>query len=223
MPKNLDATIIDELAGLSMFPFFTLDLTDGTNEYKYSTLDIPIHLTASGTTTISGTYLPKGFIFESINSTLSNVMDDATIRIDDLDDVLKSVFVGGSIKGKAASVHIGLIDSNEDVIGTVLLFTGEVDSFTLDESELRLVIGSVFTKWSHQTYNKHSSSCRWKVFKGVECAYGGAETWCDRSYTRCGVLANTANFGGFRWLPSIENKKFQWGPNQTEATYLAKR
>lgn len=221
MSRNLSTAIIDELAGLEMFPFLLLDLTDGTTDYKYTTLDVPIYITASGTTA-SGTYQPKGFKFESINSTVSNVMDDCTLRIDDLDDVLKAAFVGGVIRGQTASVHVGLIDSNEDVIGTVLLFTGEVDSFTIDELELRLVIGSIFTKWAHQAYNKHSSSCRWKVFKGVECAYAGAETWCDRSNTRCIVLNNEANFGGFKWLPSIENKKFQWGPNQTEYEYLVK-
>lgn len=220
MSRNLSTAIIDELSALEMFPFFTLDLTDGETEYKYTTLDVPIYITASGTTA-SGTYLPKGFKFESINSTLSNIMDDATLRIDDLDDVLKAAFVGGVIRGQTASVHVGLLDSDGEVIGTVLLFTGEVDSFTIDESEIRLVIGSIFTKWSHQAFNKHSSSCRWKVFRGVECTYSGIETWCDRSNTRCTVLTNTANFGGFKWLPSIENKKFQWGPNQTEAQYLA--
>jgi len=103
-----------------------------------------------------------------------------------------------------------------NILGTVLMFTGEVDSFELDESEVRMVIGSRFTRWGNQAYNKHSSSCRWKVFKGDECGYAGGQTWCDRSYTRCVVLGATATFGGFRFLPSIENKKIWWGPNPTQ-------
>ena len=38
--------------------------------------------------------------------------------------------------------------------------------------------------------------CRWK-FKSTECGYAGAETTCDKSLTRCRVLANRARFGGF--------------------------
>jgi phage-related protein len=38
--------------------------------------------------------------------------------------------------------------------------------------------------------------CRWK-FKGTECTYAGAEAACDKTLTRCRVLANSARFGGF--------------------------
>jgi hypothetical protein len=43
------------------------------------------------------------------------------------------------------------------------------------------------------------------------CRYTGAETWCDRSWDRCSTLANTVNFGGFRYLPSIVGKQIFWG------------
>jgi hypothetical protein len=49
------------------------------------------------------------------------------------------------------------------------------------------------------------------VFKGLECGYTGSESKCDRSYARCESLNNTANFGGERWLPSIENANIWWG------------
>jgi len=163
-----------------------------------------------------GNYDPRGFEFESINYTLSNVMDDCTLRIDNLDSVLTSIFVDNTIEEQEASVYLGLMDTDDTVLGTVLMFTGEVDSFELDESEVRMVIGSKFTRWGNQAYNKHSASCRWKVFKGDECGYAGGQTWCDRSYTRCVVLGATATFGGFRFLPSIENRKIWWGPNPSQ-------
>lgn len=170
-----------------------------TSSYKYSLND--------------GPYESRGFEFESINYTLSNVMDDCTLRIDNLDSVLTSIFVGGNVEEKTASVYLGLINTaSGGILGTVLMFTGEVDSFEIDETELRLVIGSIFTRWSQQAFSKHSSSCRWKVFKGTKCGYSGTENECDKSYTRCLSLSNSANFGGFRWLPSIENKKIWWGP-----------
>ncbi len=243
MARNLDSAIKSALSGLQLFPFFCLVFTDGTTVYKYTTLDVPITLGGNpywldtsddqwfdtsddqwqdtesilwGSSTITGTYEPRGFEFESIHYTLSNVMDDCTLRIDNLDATLTSIFVGNTIEGKDAGVYLGLMDTDDTVLGTSLMFTGEVDGFELDETEVRMTIGSVFTRWGHQAYNTHSASCRWKVFKGDECGYAGGETWCDRSYSRCVNLAATATFGGFRFLPSIENKKIWWGPTPAE-------
>jgi len=214
MARNLNQTITEVLEAYEMFPFFCLDFTDGDNDYKYTTLDVPQELTVSGGP--SGTYQSRGFEFESINYTLSNVMDDCTLRIDNLDSVLTAIFVGGTVEEKEASVYFGVMNTSGGVLGTVLLFTGEVDSFEVDETELRLVIGSLFSRWSQQAYNKHSASCRWKVFKGNECQYSGDQSWCDRSYNRCLGIGNSDNFGGFRFLPSIENKKIWWGPNPSQ-------
>jgi len=218
MARNLDQNVIDMLSAYKMFPFFCLDFTDGDTNYKYTTLDVPITLSVSGGP--SGVYESRGFEFESINYTLSNVMDNATIRIDNLDSVLTSIFVGGTVEEKEASLYLGLMntatDSTSELLGTALVFTGEVDSFELDETEVRMVIGSIFSRWSHQSFGKHSSSCRYKVFKGNKCGYIDSHINCDRSYTRCFALDNTVNFGGFKWLPSIENKKIWWGPTPSE-------
>jgi phage-related protein len=34
-------------------------------------------------------------------------------------------------------------------------------------------------------------------FKGIECAYNGAETTCDGTLTRCRALGNSARYGGY--------------------------
>ena len=39
--------------------------------------------------------------------------------------------------------------------------------------------------------------CRYKVFKGTLCGYGGAESECNRTFARCVELGNTTRFGGF--------------------------
>jgi lambda family phage minor tail protein L len=39
--------------------------------------------------------------------------------------------------------------------------------------------------------------CRYRNFKGDQCGYGGAETECDRTLTRCRALGNSERFGGF--------------------------
>jgi hypothetical protein len=35
--------------------------------------------------------------------------------------------------------------------------------------------------------------------------------WCDRSRERCEEMNNTDNFGGFPWLPYLEDKQILWG------------
>ena len=224
MARYLDLETLNELGSDEMFPFFCLDFTDGVTDYKYTTLDVPITLNVSGGP--SGVYEPRGFQFEGINYTLSNVMDDATIKIDNLDSVLTPIFVTDDIEEQPASIYLGIMntaaDATNEVLITILLFTGEIDSFDIDETEIRMVIGSIFSRWGHQSNNTHPSSCRWKLFKGVECQYSGDAASCDRVYETCVTLDNTANFGGFRWLPSIENKKIQFGPNQSEASWLSR-
>lgn len=220
MPRNLNQEIIDELAGFQMFPFTILDLTDGETNFKYSSTDVPITLSGyAEPVTASGTYMPVGFKLESIKQTVSNVQDKTTLNIE-IDNTLKNALVGNVMRGQPASIHVGLIDSNNDVMGVVLLFDGEFDSFNMDESNVKITVGSIFTKWNQASFGKHSSSCRYKVFKGDRCTYSGTEVNCDRSKTRCTTLENTDNYGGFPWLQSIENKKIQWGPNQDESAWL---
>jgi len=95
--------------------------------------------------------------------------------------------------------------------GAIILFNGQIDKWSLDESQLVMTIADMNVQWARKPLSRHPASCRWRVFKGPECGYTGSETWCDRSYARCSALGNTANFGGFRWLPSIMDKEIWWG------------
>jgi len=93
----------------------------------------------------------------------------------------------------------------------ITIFEGEIDSWGLTESKVNITATNILSRWARRTLSVHSSSCRWKKFKGTECGYTGAQTWCDRSFSRCSALNNTSNFGGFRWLPSIVDKEIWWG------------
>ncbi|MBW2024368.1 MAG: hypothetical protein JRH08_00725 [Deltaproteobacteria bacterium] len=95
--------------------------------------------------------------------------------------------------------------------GAITLFNGQIDRWSLDEAQLVMTIADMNVQWARKPLSRHPASCRWRVFKGPECGYTGSETWCDRSYARCSALGNTANFGGFRWLPSIMDKEIWWG------------
>ncbi|MBU2539168.1 MAG: hypothetical protein KKH22_12100, partial [Proteobacteria bacterium] len=88
---------------------------------------------------------------------------------------------------------------------------GAIDDWRSPEGSIEMTIASDMSQWHQKTMRMQSSSCSWRVFKGAECGYSGIETRCDRSYARCAALGNSANFGGERWLPSIEDANIWWG------------
>lgn len=133
-------------------------------------------------------------------------------------------FVAGEDIGAGSAYvnfYLARSDSNDDVyidqvrfsnsLYPITVFKGYINKFDLDEEWIDIQIISALAAWNRRIIRKQSSTCRWLKFKGEECGYSGAETWCDRTYARCDALGNTANYGGFRWLPSIVNKKIYWG------------
>lgn len=209
MSRIIPEDFMVEVEGNKYFPTCLLEFTDGTDDYYYTTLDTS--LVCSGIL-----YEPRGFTFESIKYSLGNIVDSATVIIDNLDQVMTSIFIEGVIQDNDVVLSIAVLDDVGTIISKVDIFVGQADSWELDETSVRMVVSTDFIRWSRKTVSYHSSSCRWKEFKGLECQYSGEETWCDRSYTRCQALSNTSNFGGFRWLPDFENRELHWGPSTTE-------
>ena len=97
------------------------------------------------------------------------------------------------------------------VLATAILFSGIIDGGKLDHQRARFDVLSPFVFWRRKTPRRiHQATCPWP-FKGTRCGYAGGETWCDQSFDRCAALSNTNSFGGFRWLPSLQNKEIWWG------------
>jgi hypothetical protein len=204
--RDIDSNILAELAKQELRPFLLFDMEINSTHYRYTDCDVPIIFD-------SNTYSPRGFSFDRVNYGAHFIVDSVEIALDNLDSVMTSIFVGGTPQGSPVKLELVVLDSSYAIIGSasVTVFEGEIDSWDLDEEKLAITVTSIFSQWSQRTLSKHSASCRWKKFKGTECGYSGGETWCDRTYARCVALANTANFGGFRWLPSIIDKEIWWG------------
>jgi hypothetical protein len=203
--RTINASIVSQLAAEELKPFILLSWTiDGTT-YRYTDCDVPVHLT--------NTYNPLGFKFSNVKYSLSNIVDKVDIEIDNLDSAQTAIFVDGTPQGSEVVLSGVFLDSNLNIVNTsaVTLFEGEIDSWNLTESSLRVTVTSIFYNWNQRTLSKHSPSCRWKQFKSTECDYAGASTWCDRTYAKCLTLANSTNYGGFRWLSSIVDKEVWWG------------
>lgn len=213
--RTIDAAILAQLQAKTLRPFVLLDFDlDGTN-YRYTDCDVPIVSTYR--------YSPRSIKMEAVKYSLGKVVDSVKLEVSNLDSALTDAFVDGTPQGGEVLIKLILLnDSYTAVASPQIFFQGNIDGWSLDEEKLTVTIASEFVRWNQRTLEKHSASCRWKQFKGTECAYAGAETWCDRSYTRCVTLGNSANFGGFRWLPSIIDKEIWWGysPPMKKVTFI---
>jgi len=203
--RDIDVDIQAALAAEEMRPFALLHFEIDSVHYRYTDCDVPIVVGGNR-------YEPRGFKQQSILYSLNKVVDSVKLEVDNLDDALTKTFIGGTPQDSDCDLKFVVLDSDYAIIAsTQTLFEGFINGWGLLEEKVRATISSLFNRWAQRTLSKHSASCRWKAFKGTECTYSGAATWCDRSYTRCEDLANTDNFGGFRWLPSIVDKEIWWG------------
>jgi len=204
--RDIDSDILAELAKQELRPFYLLDMEIDSTHYRYTDCDVPIMFGGN-------TYASLGFSIGGINYSAQNIVDSVEIAIDNLDSVMTSLFVGGTPQGSTVTLDLVVLNASYAIVGdaSATIFEGTIDAWDLDEERCAITLTSAFSQWAQKTLAKHSASCRWKEFKGTECAYAGGETWCDRTYARCLAIGNTANFGGFRWLPSIIDKEIWWG------------
>lgn len=203
--RSIDAGVLAELEAKELRPFVLLHMNVDGTDYRHTDCDVPIVYGGNR-------YEPYPFAIEQARYSMADIVDSITIDIDTLDRTYVAAFVGGTPQGSDVVVYGVVLDASYDIIGTATtLFQGEIDSWSLDEKRLTISVTSEMVQWTEKTLNIHSSNCRWQEFKGTECGYAGAATWCDRTYTRCSTLANTDNFGGFRFLAALTDKTIWWG------------
>jgi len=202
--RTIDPTILAQLVAKELRPFQLLTMTLVGGTYYFTDCDVPIVYT--------NRYQPRGFSHDGAKYGIGRIVDTVKLEIDNIDEQLSLEFIGGDPQGSAVSLKEVVLGSTNAIIGTpITWFSGTIDEWEGEEDRLRINIVGPNYAWSRRTVSRHPSSCRWRIFKGTECAYAGAEAFCDRSYARCLAIANIANFGGFRWLPSIEDKEILWG------------
>lgn len=111
-----------------------------------------------------------------------------------------------------------------------VILVGRLESAEWDSLEARLTIGpsSDATAVSLPSRDYGSGDCTYRLYKGPQCAYAGAETTCDRLYATCLARGNQANFGGLRY-PAPESVTIVWeridsaGNLHTETLTLTQR
>jgi hypothetical protein len=205
--KGIHPSILSELQASELRPFFLFNMAINGDPYRYTDCDIPLYFGGERWSRL-------GFRPDPASYSKSTIVDQCTVEVDNVDEEMTALFVGGNVSGSDIGLQVVVLDEDYNIVGdeSLVVFSGEIDSWELDpDDRLRVTMTNFFVRWNQRTLALHSSSCRWKTFKGPECKYTGGVSECDRTYTTCQTLANTDNFGGFRWLPSIEDKVIWWG------------
>jgi hypothetical protein len=217
--KAINASILEQLSASNMIPFYTISFTVNGTTYYFTDCDVPI--------TIGGTrYLSRPFTLGDIvdsSDTYTQELDVSLVHLDsgqlpDTRSTLYEAILGTSPQGNSFQASLVVLDTTTyAVVGSTFfpLFYGTISAWNMDETMLNMNIQGLLYQFTQRTISQHPPSCRWKIFKGTECGYVGAATACDRSATQCYYTFNNfANFGGFRWLPTLENKVIVWGADE---------
>lgn len=197
--RNIDQNLLDSLSSEEYRPCILLFLTDIEQELRYTTWDYPVSYN-------SQVFNPRGMEIGSIKYGTSSVVESVSAKIDDVDRTMYSFLTSPTYGIAGATVSIAVLDNYGQLIGASDVFSGEVSEWSYSPANASLRISSIFVQWSTVTTKVFSGSCRWSMFKGVECKYTGVGRSCDRTYKQCEEYSNTDNFGGFRWIHSLEDK-----------------
>lgn len=169
-------------------------------------------------------YTARGFEYNEITKSFEAAPDSTTLSLDNVDGYWSTLVQSVDLRGSETVLFRVWLDANLDVIGassesdlTAVLW-GVWDKTSLDQSKATVEVLDESIKSKRSRLRKHSPNCRW-IFKGTECAYAGAETWCDFTYARCVALSNQVNFGGFQWLLDLKGKEISWGGKAKQWRY----
>jgi len=236
--RSFDADIVTELAKIEARAFWLVECRFDTTYYF---TDCDIDLVYAGDTYQSDQGLKvtnvrqgAGFSVDKVTLEFGNVglwMSSILLNEDVANDtvIIKYIMYDASVPVMAGGEERGgvVIESGDVVpmdgdvvllggdyyslIGTPpTLFNGFVTDWKLNERSAVINLANEFLLWRKKALRLPTPSCPWN-FKGAECGYGAAEDWCDQSVERCKQLNNYDNFGGRRFITSIEDKKIWWG------------
>lgn len=237
--RNFDPAIVTALAAIEARAFWLVECQFEVN-YYFTDCDVDLVYAGNTYQSDQGLKIGElkssaGFAVDKISIEFGNVglwMSAILLNEDVANDpviiryIMYStqvpVITGGDVRDGVVPDYDGdvVIDDGDVVveggdyysmIGTPpVVFSGFVTSYHLNERRASLELASEFMLWRKKTLRLPTASCAWS-FKGTECTYAGAETWCDQSVERCKALANYDNFGGRRYIMAVEDQKLWWG------------
>jgi hypothetical protein len=195
---------------------FTTELEKEVNCLKHLVLinfSTPLRLTDADVNVWNGVYwwYPWGLEFDAAKISSTAKVDSINFSVSNVDRTFSTIILTEQTQGKECHIWRVALDKNMKIVGWTMIFMGYLDAVSADNQRARFEVYNHFVKWRVMTPRRvHQATCHW-TFKGARCAYSGAGDWCDHSWSRCVALSNSINFGGFRWLPSLQNTRLVWG------------
>lgn len=211
--RTLDANIEAHLNDARYTVFLLLELISPTNVTTRFT-DAPIAIVWGGFTWANVWFSSSEIVVDGEGET------SATINMEDTSRTLRSLAFSNDLNKYSVRLSEVWADASNTLFGQDVRIYGKCDGVRCegedtDDPRAVLAVRGLFADSAVgigplQDYTK---TCRYKQFKGAQCKYAGAQTFCDRLYATCvNVMANQINFGGFRFALGPD-QKIQWGTN----------
>lgn len=202
--KSLPTELNNELLKDAFLYGFLVAIEFSSSYLYYTTLDVDIVYQGN-------TYISRGIQIGAAEYSLTTQIDQISLEIDNVKQEYSSILLNNEMRGKKVTISLIALDKNLNIIGVTDTFIGIIDTAELDEQRVRFEVSSPLIRWKKRVPRReHGANC-YKIFKSTDCGYTGVQTWCNQAYDRCLALSNTANFGGFRWLPELMTKAIWWG------------
>lgn len=196
-------TLVEALAADTAAIFFMVELQFSSSTAYFTDTDIDVFYD-------SNWYQSHPFTIGSPVLSADMAVDNVTFEFSNVGLEFASYLLTGDPAGTLTILSYVAFDSSYQIIGVGNLFRGYIDEWKLEDQKASIMICNEFIFWRKKSLRKCQSSCKW-ILAGTECGYSGSESLCNQTFPRCKELSKEDSFGGFRFLPSIQNKEIWWG------------
>jgi len=198
--KSLTQALQTEKAKANVTTFFLINLgglygfTDCNVTINYNGLD----------------YLPCPLQVNGFSVSNTSNLDGGSISFGNITNLFSSLVLNNDLRDMEVEIYEQWFDSANTVIDTEVVYIGKVSGRpSLNEQWCSVTVQSHKNPWTIRTPRRRITKTCGFLFKDGDCKYSGGSTTCNKTYENCTTLSNTANFGGFRFLPA-RGTKFTW-------------
>lgn len=175
--------------------------------YRYSTFDIDmVHA--------GNLYTAKELAINGVSFASDLSVDTCIIQLENVGLTVSAALLNNDELGSQVTVSIGAINAARRIYDLEPIFVGELTGWSLTEQAATLNFSGLMARWSKKTLRIAQGSCPWPL-GGDECGYSGAGR-CGQTWIQCKALGNQLNFGGFVYLPALQESKIWWGSKKPE-------
>jgi hypothetical protein len=169
---------------------------------RYTNLDVDMYFNGNK-------YETKHFEVTRIQRASGLNVDKCQIRLSNTKWDLAAQFMRENTIGSPVTVYIGAIGADYRIVNLEQLFSGTLKGWNVGYTEAVITGASYMSEWAKHTLRVCQATCPWPI-GGDECGYTGSGN-CAQTYSRCKMLGNQTQFGGFVYLPKLQEEQIWWG------------